>query len=144
MLQVINEKFELVLYNVDESLISSITDRLTSMGEGLCERVKEPSLLGQCQIAYIWYTFVVVEKNVLNSCSARIHSEKFLNICGTSYYSVNGFLRMLDGPGHILAENEEGFLQEGMVHNTNVAVDPENEAYEMPPEEEYQDYEPEA
>ncbi|RMC13739.1 hypothetical protein DUI87_08821 [Hirundo rustica rustica] len=33
-----------------------------------------------------------------------------------------------------LFKNEEGFLQEGMVHNTGVPVDPENEAYEMPPE----------
>lgn len=31
-------------------------------------------------------------------------------------------------------QNEEGFLQEGMVNNTGVPVDPENEAYEMPPE----------
>lgn len=46
VLQVINEKSELVIYNVDESLISSITDRLISMGEGLCERVEKPSLLG--------------------------------------------------------------------------------------------------
>ncbi|KAF2984369.1 hypothetical protein EK904_000757 [Melospiza melodia maxima] len=31
-------------------------------------------------------------------------------------------------------QNEEGFLQEGMVNNTGAPVDPENEAYEMPPE----------
>ncbi|OXB53981.1 hypothetical protein ASZ78_003827 [Callipepla squamata] len=34
----------------------------------------------------------------------------------------------------IMHQNEEGFLQEGMVNNADVPVDPENEAYEMPPE----------
>lgn len=31
-------------------------------------------------------------------------------------------------------QNEEDFLQEGMVNNKALPVDPENEAYEMPPE----------
>ncbi|XP_069086370.1 alpha-synuclein [Pleurodeles waltl] len=39
-------------------------------------------------------------------------------------------------------QNDDGFMQEGKTNN--MPGNPENEAYEMPPEEEYQDYDPEA
>uniref|UniRef100_A0A8B9FD69 Alpha-synuclein n=1 Tax=Amazona collaria TaxID=241587 RepID=A0A8B9FD69_9PSIT len=83
--------------------------------------------------------------------------EQVSNVGGAVVTGVTAVAqKTVEGAGNIAAatglvkkdqlakQNEEGFLQEGMVHNTNVAVDPENEAYEMPPEEEYQDYEPEA
>ncbi|KAJ7418051.1 hypothetical protein BTVI_30699 [Pitangus sulphuratus] len=51
-----------------------------------------------------------------------------------SQYAANGELAYYTLFCVKLAENEEGFLQEGMVNNSDVPVDPENEAYEMPPE----------
>uniref|UniRef100_A0A674GXT7 Alpha-synuclein n=1 Tax=Taeniopygia guttata TaxID=59729 RepID=A0A674GXT7_TAEGU len=83
--------------------------------------------------------------------------EQVSNVGGAVVTGVTAVAqKTVEGAGNIAAatglvkkdqlakQNEEGFLQEGMVNNTGVAVDPENEAYEMPPEEEYQDYEPEA
>ncbi|PKU40285.1 alpha-synuclein [Limosa lapponica baueri] len=83
--------------------------------------------------------------------------EQVSNVGGAVVTGVTAVAqKTVEGAGNIAAatglvkkdqlakQNEEGFLQEGMVNNTDVPVDPENEAYEMPPEEEYQDYEPEA
>uniref|UniRef100_A0A8C3TJ53 Alpha-synuclein n=1 Tax=Catharus ustulatus TaxID=91951 RepID=A0A8C3TJ53_CATUS len=83
--------------------------------------------------------------------------EQVSNVGGAVVTGVTAVAqKTVEGAGNIAAatglvkkdqlakQNEEGFLQEGMVNNTGVPVDPENEAYEMPPEEEYQDYEPEA
>uniref|UniRef100_A0A8V0XZX1 Alpha-synuclein n=1 Tax=Gallus gallus TaxID=9031 RepID=A0A8V0XZX1_CHICK len=83
--------------------------------------------------------------------------EQVSNVGGAVVTGVTAVAqKTVEGAGNIAAatglvkkdqlakQNEEGFLQEGMVNNTDIPVDPENEAYEMPPEEEYQDYEPEA
>ncbi|XP_054059699.1 alpha-synuclein isoform X2 [Rissa tridactyla] len=83
--------------------------------------------------------------------------EQVSNVGGAVVTGVTAVAqKTVEGAGNIAAatglvkkdqlakQNEEGFLQEGMVNNTDVPMDPENEAYEMPPEEEYQDYEPEA
>nr|XP_021145194.1 alpha-synuclein isoform X1 [Columba livia] len=83
--------------------------------------------------------------------------EQVSNVGGAVVTGVTAVAqKTVEGAGNIAAatglvkkdplakQNEEGFLQEGMVNNADVPVDPENEAYEMPPEEEYQDYEPEA
>ncbi|NXE52927.1 SYUA protein, partial [Casuarius casuarius] len=83
--------------------------------------------------------------------------EQVSNVGGAVVTGVTAVAqKTVEGAGNIAAatglvkkdqlakQNEDGILQEGMVNNTGVPVDPENEAYEMPPEEEYQDYEPEA
>ncbi|KFP66998.1 Alpha-synuclein, partial [Leptosomus discolor] len=91
------------------------------------------------------------------SSVAEKTKEQVSNVGGAVVTGVTAVAqKTVEGAGNIAAatglvkkdqlakQNEEGFLQEGMVNNTDVPVDPENEAYEMPPEEEYQDYEPEA
>ncbi|NXF17889.1 SYUA protein, partial [Rhodinocichla rosea] len=91
------------------------------------------------------------------SSVAEKTKEQVSNVGGAVVTGVTAVAqKTVEGAGNIAAatglvkkdqlakQNEEGFLQEGMVNNTGAPVDPENEAYEMPPEEEYQDYEPEA
>uniref|UniRef100_A0A8C3BPZ0 Alpha-synuclein n=1 Tax=Cairina moschata TaxID=8855 RepID=A0A8C3BPZ0_CAIMO len=73
--------------------------------------------------------------------------EQVSNVGGAVVTGVTAVAqKTVEGAGNIAAatglvkkdqlakQNEEGFLQEGMVNNTDVPVDPENEAYEMPPE----------
>ncbi|KAK2546092.1 Snca [Columba livia] len=73
--------------------------------------------------------------------------EQVSNVGGAVVTGVTAVAqKTVEGAGNIAAatglvkkdplakQNEEGFLQEGMVNNADVPVDPENEAYEMPPE----------
>uniref|UniRef100_A0A8B9NSJ3 Alpha-synuclein n=2 Tax=Aves TaxID=8782 RepID=A0A8B9NSJ3_APTOW len=91
------------------------------------------------------------------SSVAEKTKEQVSNVGGAVVTGVTAVAqKTVEGAGNIAAatglvkkdqlakQNEDGIPQEGMVNNTGVPLDPENEAYEMPPEEEYQDYEPEA
>uniref|UniRef100_A0A8C2T996 Alpha-synuclein n=1 Tax=Coturnix japonica TaxID=93934 RepID=A0A8C2T996_COTJA len=73
--------------------------------------------------------------------------EQVSNVGGAVVTGVTAVAqKTVEGAGNIAAatglvkkdqlakQNEEGFLQEGMVNNTDIPADPENEAYEMPPE----------
>uniref|UniRef100_A0A803JPP6 Alpha-synuclein n=1 Tax=Xenopus tropicalis TaxID=8364 RepID=A0A803JPP6_XENTR len=80
--------------------------------------------------------------------------EQVSNVGGAVVTGVTAVAqKTVEGAGNIAAatglvkkdqKNESGFGQEGTVENSeNMPVNPD-ETYEMPPEEEYQDYDPEA
>uniref|UniRef100_A0A674IPL9 Alpha-synuclein n=1 Tax=Terrapene triunguis TaxID=2587831 RepID=A0A674IPL9_9SAUR len=92
-----------------------------------------------------WYCNVL-----LISCFSTVAEktkEQVSNVGGAVVTGVTAVAqKTVEGAGNIAAatglvkkdqlakQNEEGISQEGMMDNTDMPVDPDNEAYEMPPE----------